>query len=333
MAARCQVDGVPSSDRAGAGRRDRRRYHRVMPEPFRSSPADLAAPTALAAFLRGVERRAAVLAELQAGDPTLGDAALTRAMAAFRGQALAAPMADWPRLFWSALLQQPALRRARHARSPDFMPACPPPLRAALLLRVAAGLDEPDAAAVLAVDPLQLRRAVLKALACAEDGIDPAAWAALQAQVQGRIRDLPTDRALRLMRMREAALAGPAARFFPAPATVPPLRWRAPAIAAAITVLALAGTYVVERTRRDPGVTVAALGPAGQPASRFDREAAIASHPDFALLADPAAERVAIDAAFYSWLAAGAPIPATAPFEADAPHPFAAESAESSGAP
>ncbi|GAB2503828.1 hypothetical protein [Lysobacter humi (ex Lee et al. 2017)] len=304
-----------------------------MPEPYESTSADLAAPAALAAFLRGVERRAAVLAELQAGDPTLGDAALTRAMAAFRGEALVATLADWPRLFWSALLQQPALRRARHARPPDFMPACAPPLRAALLLRLAAGLDEGDAAAVLGVDPAQLRRGVLKALACAEGGIDPAAWAALQAQVQQRIRDLPTDRALRLMRMREAALAGPAARFFPTPTAAPRAGWRAPAIAAAMTAIALGGTYVLERTGRDPGISVAALGPAGRPASRFDRDAAIASHPDFALLADPAAERIAADAAFYSWLAAGAPIPATGHAEPDASHPVAADGAESSGAP
>lgn len=298
-----------------------------------STPADLAAPGALAAFLRGVERRAAVLAELQAGDPTLGDAALTRAMAGFRADALAAPLADWPRLFWTALLQQPALRRARHARPPDFMPACAPPLRAALLLRLAAGLDEADAAAVLGVDAARLRQGVLRALACAEGGIDPAAWAALQTQVQQRIRDLPTDRALRLMRMREAALAGPAAGFFPAQPAAPRLRWRAPAIAAAVTLAALAGTYAFERARRDPGISVAALGPAGRPASRFDRDAAFATHPDFALLADPAAEAIAADVGFYSWLAAGAPVPPAAPLEADAPRPHADEGPESSGAP
>lgn len=303
-----------------------------VPDP---APADLAAPGALAAFLRGVERRAAVLAELQAGDPTLGDAALTRAMAAFRSEALAAPLADWPRLFWAALLQQPVLRRARHARPPDFMPACAPPLRAALLLRLAAGLDEADAAAVLGVDPPQLRRGVLTALACAEGGIDPAAWAALQGQVQQRIRDLPTDRSLRLMRMREAALAGPAARFFP---TAPPalrmrMRWRGAAIAAGLTAVALAGTYAVERARRDPGITAVALAPAGRPASRFDRDAAFVSHPDFALLADPVAEQVARDADFYGWLAAGAPLPPAGPAEPDAPRPIAAEGPESSGAP
>ncbi|TCZ80596.1 hypothetical protein EYQ95_24445, partial [Lysobacter sp. N42] len=84
--------------------------------------APLAAPPALAAFLKGVERRGALLAELLAGEAGIGDAALTRAMAAFRPQALEHPMADWPRLFWAALLAQPALRRARHARWPADLP-------------------------------------------------------------------------------------------------------------------------------------------------------------------------------------------------------------------
>ena len=68
----------------------------------------LAAPAALAAFLRGVERRGAVLAELQAGDAAAGDAALAAAMAGFRAAAADLPMADWPRAFWTRLLAQPA---------------------------------------------------------------------------------------------------------------------------------------------------------------------------------------------------------------------------------
>lgn len=51
-------------------------------------------PAALAAFLRGCERRGAVFAELQCGDPDRGDVALAAALRAFRGNAAALPMAD-----------------------------------------------------------------------------------------------------------------------------------------------------------------------------------------------------------------------------------------------
>ena len=56
-------------------------------------------PAALAAFLRGVERRGAVLAELQCGDADAGDAALGSAMSGFCLLAGDTVMDDWPRQF------------------------------------------------------------------------------------------------------------------------------------------------------------------------------------------------------------------------------------------
>src|SRR3546814_7005135 len=55
------------------------------------------APAALTAFLRGVERRGAVFAQLQVGDAATGDRALVAAMRAFRLPAAKIPFADWPR--------------------------------------------------------------------------------------------------------------------------------------------------------------------------------------------------------------------------------------------
>ena len=69
-------------------------------------------PAALAAFLRGCERRGAVFAELQCGDTDRGDVALAAALRAFRGNAAALPMADWPVRFWSLLSAAPPLRTA-----------------------------------------------------------------------------------------------------------------------------------------------------------------------------------------------------------------------------
>lgn len=291
---------------------------------------DLARPAALAAFLRGVERRAAVLAELQAGDPTIGDAALTRAMAAFREEAVDAPMADWPRRFWCALLAQPALRRATRARPPAFVPASSPAVRAALLLRLAAGLDEAEAAAVLDVAPGSLRRAVLRALPVLPDGApDAAVWMRLQADVQTRIRGLPTERSLRLARMREGALAGRTERFFPRHAFWTGHRIAAAAVTA-VTLVALAASFWADAPP-GPDVRIVALPPAGQPASTYSRTSGLIAHPDFDLLADPAAERLSRDAAFLAWTIGHVPVAEVVPVPAatvDVP-----ESESSSDAP
>ncbi|MFZ5658068.1 MAG: hypothetical protein ACOY37_13640 [Pseudomonadota bacterium] len=301
------------------------------------SLAPLAAPPALAAFLKGVERRGAVLAELQAGEAGIGDAALTRAMAAFRPQALEHPMADWPRLFWAALLAQPALRRARHARWPADLPrAATPGLRAALLLRLVAGLEEDEAAAVLDVAPGMLRRALERVVPRAADGRpDAAAWARQRQALQQRVRDLPADRALRLARGREAALAGPAERFFPAPERG--RAWPLAGVVAAVA-LALAATWWLER-RVDDRVDVLTLGPPGKPASRYSPTAGLVAHPDFAQLADPDGERLALDVAFLSWSAAQAAA-AAAPVDPLAPRPAPPQAlvpiapyGESAGAP
>jgi hypothetical protein len=266
-----------------------------------TSPPDLARPAALGAFLRGVERRAAVLAELQSGDPTLGDAALTRAMTAFREGAVDVPMAEWPRRFWRALLEQPALRRATRARPQAFMPACAPSLRAAVLLRLAAGLDEDEAAAVLDVAPPRLRAAVLRALPQRSDGTpDQDAWTALQADVQARVRALPTDRSLRLARMREAALAGTTGGYFaPTPRWAGHRRSAATGVVA-LTALALAATWW-PTGNGDPAIRIEPLGRPGEPASRYSATTALITHPDFDLLADPDSERLARDAAFLAW--------------------------------
>ncbi|WP_284568457.1 hypothetical protein [Xanthomonas graminis] len=119
-------------------------------------PSDGAvAPPALAAFLRGIERRAAVLAELQSGSVERGAPALAAAMRAFRSHAATLPMADWPLHFWKLLAAVPSLRQIVTAARSGW----PLPLahlgkltaadRLALLLRIVAGLDEPTAAQVL----------------------------------------------------------------------------------------------------------------------------------------------------------------------------------------
>lgn len=305
----CQARSAAAIEHLRPGRRPAVAIIPGMAEPAGRPLADLAAPAALAAFLRGVERRAAVLAELQSGDPTLGDAALTRAMSAFRPLALEAALVDWPVLFWRQLVSQPALRRASRARPPAIVPVCSPAVRVALLLKLAAGLDDSQAAAVLDVAEGSLRRAIDRALPRHADGsLDIAAWSTLQAGIERRVRELPTARSLRLARIREAALSAPAARFFP-PARRPP---RSVWAAAALGILALAGTWLYEPMHGNDPIRIVALPAAGEPASRLGREAGLIAHPDFALLADPAGERFAQEVGFLSWMAGHAAAPADA---------------------
>src|SRR4249919_145721 len=217
------------------------------------SPATLsesaAAPAALAAFLRGVERRGAVFAELQCGDAGCGDAALAAAMRAFREGAAANPINDWPCRFWTLLLVAPVLRRpAPEAAWPDALSGLArlgTGPRAALLLRLVAGLHETQAAAALGVAPPTYRLALQRALPRHANGSpDEGAWHALAEATQLAIRQLPPTRLARLAEVREAALQHrrpPASmgRRRPAAAGSRP-RWLLPALWAGVAACAMA---------------------------------------------------------------------------------------------
>jgi hypothetical protein len=302
--------------------------------PERSAPGAKSqeATAALAAFLRGVERRGAVLAELQAGDAAAGDAALAAAMQRFRDAAARQPLADWPRLFWSLLLNQPSLRErvpvALALDATDRLGELGQGPRAALLLRLAAGLGEDDAAAVLGVAQPSYRLALQRALPHHADGsADPQAWQQLREQVHRRIKTLPPDRLVRLSRAREAVLSGVAALEpgFVARAAAPRRpRWLLPVLwtALAVCVAALALTFwwpfgsafdELLGSTGDRRVRVEPLPAADPPATRYGRAAGLVAHRDFALLADEEGERLARDLDFYSWLAAQPAADSSAP--------------------
>jgi len=285
-------------------------------------PSPPGAPPALAAFLRGVERRGAVLAELQAGDAAAGDAALADAMGRFRVDAAAQPMADWPRAFWSLLLAQPQLRQRVPVAIPldatDRLAEIGQGPRAALLLRLAAGLGEDEAAAVLGVAQPSYRLALQRALPRHADGsADPQAWQQLREQIHRRIKTLPPERLVRLSHARETALAGMAAAepgFIAQAAGSRRPRWLLPllwvALAACLAALALTFWWpfgsvfdaLIDKAG-DHRVLVEPLPPAAAPASRYGRDAGLVAHRDFVLLADEAGERIAVELDFYSWLA------------------------------
>jgi hypothetical protein len=300
------------------------------------SPATLsesaAAPAALAAFLRGVERRGAVFAELQCGDADCGDAALAAAMRAFREGAAASPIGNWPCRFWGLLLATPVLRRpAPEAGWPGALSALArlgTGPRAALLLRLVAGLHETEAANALGVAPPTYRLALQRALPKHATGTpDEDAWHALAEATQLAIRQLPPTRLARLAQLREAAL-----QHRRPPASVGRRQgvagsrphWLLPALWAGVAACAVAfvasfvlPTAGVRHDDGEPRIQREPLPPAEPPASRFDAQTAVLTDRDFEmLLADGDAE-VVRDVGFQSWyaaqLAAAEPDAATGP--------------------
>ena len=276
------------------------------------------ATAALAAFLRGIDRRAAVLAELQCGDPIAGDAALAAAMRAFRTSAGDLPLAQWPQRFWALLLATPQLRRGQ---PPSAWPSRWQALaalgngpRAAVLLRMAAGLEPDIAAQVLAVAPATYRRA-LQPLAM-EDS-----WESLEAAIQQQLQSLAPQRLAHLAQLRERALHGqPASVQQPAsrPQPLQSRRWPLALswLGLAACIASFAATFFWPPASGDGGDAVlpgraAALPPAEAPAARFDADFAASSHRDFALLADPEGMRQAQALPLAAWYAATlAPAPA-----------------------
>ncbi len=287
-----------------------------------ATPGSKRPAPALAAFMRGVERRGAVLAELQCGDSASGDAALAVAMAEFRQTAGDTVMDDWPRRFWALLLAQPALKSrtpvAIAVDATDRLGELGSGPRAALLLRLAAGLDETGAAAVLGVRTQTYRLALQRGLPHQPDGrADPRAWDALRDQIHRRIKTLPEPRLDRLARARETALRGDAIRspLTPAGHSAAPVRarpaWLMPVLWAllAVCVLAMVATFLPPwqqwTGRAGPVDPRTDALPEQAPASRYGTEAAAVLHRDFDLLADPQGVALAADFPFHAWLAAG----------------------------
>jgi hypothetical protein len=290
-------------------------------------------PVALSAFLRGVERRAVLFAQLQSGNPEVGDVALLAAMRAFRNHAASAPMAEWPRRFWTLLIASPGLRQnAAAANWPlalQRLGALDPLVRAALLARLVAGLPEDDAMIVLGLDQARYRQALTSA--CPQDSEgrpDPEGWRLLAEAAQQQLRDLPSDRLARLARLRESASAGAPARQPPTvPASWVPAqqpgtrRWRWAVLVLVICGAAIAATYrwpqmFSRLSATDPSasaegdaiygppIIIEAL-PTSPPAERYDAAFAQLSHPDFDLLLDAEGEAIAQQADLYAWYAAG----------------------------
>lgn len=287
----------------------------------------------MAAFLRGVERRGVVFAELHCGDAVQGEQGFAIALRMFHDHAREQPFARWPGLFWRALLASPQLRAAGAGPA-----RWPKPLavlgevgngpRAALLLRLVAGLGDAEAAEVLGVAPATYRLALRQALPRRSDGEpDPDAWRALGTAVQDALRHMPAERLAHLARLRQAAVQGRRPELIgpmPPPASQAPVATRPwPRLRRllwagfAACLVALAASFVWpfgwSGAPGDGQVRLTALPPPEAPASRYDAATRLLTERDFELLAagDPAPPRD--DPAFFAWFAAQRDAGHTAP--------------------
>ncbi|MDG2525109.1 hypothetical protein P6166_07045 [Stenotrophomonas sp. HITSZ_GD] len=311
----------------------------------RSAAESAASPTALSAFLKGVERRADTLASLQCGDLQQAERGLAATFRAFQSRAGEWPMAVWPTRFWALLAATPALREpGRAPHWPQGLEGLAPLSaddRLALLLRIVVGLDEAAAADVLGVDEDAYRHALARA--CPRDAAghpDAHGWRLLAEAAQRQLRELAPERLGRLADLREPRppVAAPA-RAQPAERTRVPRagrlgrlrsQWRW-IVAGCVLLALLAAAAAWMRAR--PGVRLppepVSQAPAGAlhvtdaapvlveelPAEDLDRgeqapvPAPGADPADAAMLADPDLA-LARQADFYAWFAAGGPVPA-----------------------
>lgn len=282
----------------------------------RSPPAPAAPSPALVAFLRGIELRGWVFALRQAGSEAAAEQGLARALHAFLAEARGLPLAAWPIRFWFCLLRQPGLVRPAEPGAPG-LPGLPPGPRAALLLRLVAGLDIAHAAEALGVAPEAYEKALHRALGA--PGLDAEGVEDLRRELQAQMHDAPAAQRQLLAAWRDEALL---ALADPLPGAARSAgRWpRNAQVITAIALLVAIGSAVAWWQglggRSAPAPVVDKVAP---PPAMTD--AMVVTHPDYLLVAHAADQAVARELPFYSWMAAAtlpaptdpSPPPAAAP--------------------
>jgi hypothetical protein len=265
---------------------------------------------ALAAFLRGIERRAYVFAQVQCGDDDVAQKALGRAMRAFRGTSAVSPLSAWPAAFWALLMAQPELSQGE-SRASELAALGSGP-RAALLLRMVGGLDFDHAAKVLGVSEATYRFALQRALQQSGDaGVSYASLGGLRERLRLQVKTLPPARLAELAALRDRVLQNqPEPTLERRQGELP--RWLRGALWSLVALLAVAfaATFLPMAPELAPGATQG-LERESAPPAPVVRDSDRATHPDYAQLSAPADAALAADLAFLSWVASGrAPTPA-----------------------
>lgn len=284
---------------------------RAFPDAMNPAPPP-SSPAAVAAFLRGLDKRARLFAAVQAGDAAHGERACDAVARVFAADAGQWPLAQWPRQYWRLLLASPALRQSTAVAVDSPLPGIArlaPERRAAVLLHLVAGLDDDAAAAALGLPLPSYQAAIRDSLPRdALDQPDVDVWRAWRAAAQRELERAPEPPPPTRPAFEPAAPFPAPAPAPPAPSASPPrgTRWLWLGVLACVLVFAAAffvhpaGREAVAHwfatIKREP------LPPASPPQARFDA-ADPALHPDRERLAAPQEAGFADELALYAWLA------------------------------
>lgn len=293
---------------------ERPRYKMKRADPPAMTASSPPLPAAVAAFLRGLDTRAQLLAEVQAGDRDAAQRALAVAAQVFASDAATWPIAQWPQQYWRLLLSVPAMGHAAAPGTDGSLPGIArlaPPVRAAVLLHLVAALEDADAATALGIDIARYQQRIRGALpvdALGQPDVD--VWRAWRAAVQRALDKSPAAPA-----MQATAPARPAPAVATALRNPQPhlqrhhLRWLW--LGVLICIAALAATFLLHPRGRAlleewrNRVHVEPLPPAAPPKARFDAGDP-ALHPDRELLQNPQELSFARELPLLAWLAADA---------------------------
>lgn len=282
----------------------------------------------MTAFLRGLERRASLFAEVQSGTADAAVRATSVVARVFAGDAARWPMPRWPVQYWRLLLATPQLRGVEDARTTGLLPAIarlPSATRAAVLLQLVSGLDDAEISEVVGEPASAWQGRIRAALPTDLAGQpDVSAWRAWQAQVKQALAtaaNVAVEAQPSPRRSSDAPAVGPAAPGATRHRHVPWL-W----IGVAACVAAFAAAFFLHPVGRDvvqrwlSPIKREALPPAEAPAARYDA-ADLRLHPDRALLEAPGELVLARTLPLLAWLQATAPV--ELPVAADAAAPTA----------
>ncbi|QIL19334.1 hypothetical protein [Thermomonas sp. HDW16] len=276
----------------------------MTPSPAPPSPA------AVAAFLRGLDKRARLFATVQAGDPGRGEHALAAVARVFAAEAGQWPLAQWPQQYWRLLLATPSLRQASMPDASALLPGVarlPPAQRAGVLLHLVAGLDDEAAAASLGLAVPAYQAMIRDSLPRNELGQpDVDVWRAWRAAAQRELERAPAPAPL-ARPVAESARGDrrlPKAKAEPLPSQDSRWLW----LGVLACVLAFSAAFFIHPAGRETiskwfaSIKREALPAAAAPKARFDA-GDIALHPDRAQLAAPQEAWYAERLALLAWLA------------------------------
>lgn len=279
----------------------------MTPVPAAPSPA------AVAAFLRGFDKRAQLFASVQAGDAARGARALSVVARVFAAEASQWPLAQWPQQYWRLLLSTPSLRHAAPPTPYPVLPGIarlPPEPRAAVLLQLVAGLADDTAAPALGVSVPAYQAMIRDSLPRNDLGQpDVDVWRAWQATVQRELSRPAEPRPLAKQPAQPAPRPLPTATAAAELPAAHGVRWLWLGVAAC--ALAFAAAFFIHPAGREvihqwfATIKHEPLPVAAAPKARFDARD-LTLHPDRELLASPQEAWFAERLALLAWLATAA---------------------------